>query len=50
MFIRKISKFLEGYDDITKSQFMKILSWNNPGFDDYKFEKDFLLTLILIKF
>ncbi|MCH8518290.1 nucleotidyl transferase AbiEii/AbiGii toxin family protein [Candidatus Gracilibacteria bacterium] len=29
---------------------MKILSWNNPGFDDYKFEKDFLLTLILIKF
>ena len=50
MFIKKISKFLEGYDDITKSQFMKILSWNNPGFDDYKFEKDFLLTLILIKF
>ena len=50
MFIKKISKFLEDYDGITKSQFMKILSWNNPGFDDYKFEKDFLLTLILIKF
>lgn len=50
MFIKNINKFLEKYNNINKSQFMKILSWNNPWFDDYKFEKDFLLTLILIKF
>lgn len=50
MFIKNIKKFLNQYPDINKSQFMKILSWNNPWFDDYKFEKDFLLTLILIKF
>lgn len=50
MFIKNINKFLNQYSDINKSQFMKILSWNNPWFDDYKFEKDFLLTLILIKF
>lgn len=50
MFIKNIKKFLGIYPDINKSQFMKILSWNNPWFDDYKFEKDFLLTLILIKF
>lgn len=50
MFIKNINKFLEKYQNINKTQFMKILSWNNPWFDDYKFEKDFLLTLILIKF
>ncbi len=50
MFIKNIKKFLGIYPDINKLQFMKILSWNNPWFDDYKFEKDFLLTLILIKF
>lgn len=50
MFIKNIKKFLNQYPDINKLQFMKILSWNNPWFDDYKFEKDFLLTLILIKF
>jgi len=50
MFIKKISKFLPEYTDMTKAAFMRILQWNNPWFDDYKMEKDFLLTLILIKF
>ena len=50
MFIKNINKFLDKYNNINTSQFMKILSWNNPWFDDYKLEKDFLLTLILIKF
>ena len=50
MFIKKMSKFLLGYENLNKWEFMKILSWNNPWFDDYKFEKDFLLTLILIRF
>lgn len=50
MFIKNINKFLEKYNNLNKSQFMKVLSWNNPWFDDYKFEKDFLLNLILIKF
>ena len=50
MFIKNINKFLGKYNNINKSQFMKVLSWNNPWFDNYKLEKDFLLTLILIKF
>ncbi|NDK08583.1 hypothetical protein EOM39_05080 [Candidatus Gracilibacteria bacterium] len=50
MFINNISKFLPNYKDYKKSEFKKILSWANKGFDAYKIEKDFLLTLILIKF
>lgn len=50
MFINNISKFLPNYKDYKKSEFKKILSWANKWFDAYKIEKDFLLTLILIKF
>lgn len=50
MYIDKISKFLSNYNNIKKSEFINILDRSNIGFDDYKLEKDFLLTLILIKF
>ncbi len=51
MYLKNIKKFLWQYDNLTKSKFIKILNWSNElHFDDYKLEKDFLLTLILIKF
>ena len=50
MYIEKISKFLNNYNNIKKSEFINILNRSNIWFDDYKLEKDFLLTLILIKF
>jgi predicted nucleotidyltransferase component of viral defense system len=51
MFINQIVLFLEKYPNIEKQQFLEILSISNTqGFEPFKFEKDFLLTLILIKF
>jgi len=51
MYIEKIKDFLPNYDNIDKNTFFKILSKsNNKWFFSILFEKDFLLTLILIKF
>lgn len=51
MFISQIVLFLEKYQNIEKQQFLDILSTSNiHRFEPFKFEKDFLLTLILIKF
>ncbi len=51
MFISNMHIFLPKYADITIKQFLKILAVSNTKkFDRFKFEKDFLLTLILIKF
>ena len=51
MFISKISVFLNQYKNINKKEFINILKWSNTvWFDDYKLEKDFILTLVLIKF
>ena len=51
MFIAHIKKFLPKYENINKADFINILNWANiTWFDIYKLEKDFLLTLILIKF
>ncbi|GHW02706.1 hypothetical protein AGMMS50249_4920 [candidate division SR1 bacterium] len=49
MYLSNINKFLAQYPDLSKAKFGKILAWSNPGFDIYKLEKDFLLTLILAK-
>jgi uncharacterized protein len=51
MYIEKISYFLKDYQNIKKDEFIKIINLSNKKeFDIYKYEKDFLLTLILIKF
>lgn len=51
MYIEKISDFLWNYENIKKDEFIKIINLSNKKeFDIYKYEKDFLLTLILIKF
>lgn len=51
MYIEKISDFLKDYQNIKKDEFIKIINLSNKKeFDIYKYEKDFLLTLILIKF
>lgn len=51
MFINKINKFLDEYENIQKEDFLLILEkTNNTWFVSTKLEKDFLLTLILIKF
>lgn len=51
MYIEKIKDFLEKYQNIKKDEFIKIINLSNKKeFDIYKYEKDFLLTLILIKF
>jgi predicted nucleotidyltransferase component of viral defense system len=51
MFIDKIHLFLPDYPSIEEENFLKILDASNTQkFDRKKFEKDFLLTLILIKF
>lgn len=51
MYLSKINKFLANYSNYKKSYFKNILDWSNTvWFDSYKLEKDFLLTLILIKF
>jgi len=52
MYIDKILDFSLGkYNNIPLWKYMNILLWANTiGFDDLKMEKDFLLTLILIRF
>ena len=51
MYIEKIKDFLQNYENINKKDFLEIL--NNANFWNFrlmKLEKDFLLTLVLIKF
>lgn len=51
MYINKINDFLKNYNNIEKQDFLDILNFSNKqNFNIYKFEKDFLLTLVLIKF
>ncbi len=51
MYIEKIEKFLEKYENLDKKDFLLILkNSNNKQFILSKLEKDFLLTIILIKF
>ena len=49
MYINNIKKFIWTEFDYSKKDFLEILeSSNSYGFDAYKLEKDFLLTVILI--
>ena len=51
MYIGKINDFLWNYKNFEIKDFIQILEYSNTKkFDKSKFEKDFLLTLILIKF
>lgn len=51
MYIGKINNFLEKYENIEKTTFLEILSnSNNKWFVSVLLEKDFILTMILIKF
>lgn len=51
MYIRKINDFLAIYKNFEPKYFIQMLEYSNTKkFDKSKFEKDFLLTLILIKF
>lgn len=51
MYIENIQAFLPLYQNFEKEKFLAILDRSNTqDFDPFKFEKDFLLTLILIKF
>lgn len=51
MYITKIRDFLVNYKNYETKEFIQILEYSNTKkFDKSKFEKDFLLTLILIKF
>ncbi|MDD3646691.1 MAG: nucleotidyl transferase AbiEii/AbiGii toxin family protein [Candidatus Gracilibacteria bacterium] len=51
MYIKKITDFLSNYKNYGIRDFLQILEYSNiEKFDKSKFEKDFLLTLILIKF
>lgn len=51
MYIKKINNFLKDYANYNKQEFLDILKISNTKkFDIFKLEKDFLLTLILIKF
>ena len=51
MFVNNIHIFLGEYQDLALEQFLKILEISNTKkFDRFKFEKDFILTIILIKF
>lgn len=51
MFIKKIHRFLPDYDNLESEYFRWMLDFSNTkNFDKIKLEKDFLLTLILIKF
>ncbi len=51
MYIEKISTFLPKYPNMNKGNFITMIQslGNRPGLA-YKYEKDFLLTLILIRF
>jgi len=51
MYIEKINKFLPNHQNINKDDFILILNKSNKeNFDIFKLEKDFLLTMLLIKF
>jgi len=51
MFIEHIQEFLPQYSNLSKEEFLSVLKKSNTGnFDEFKLEKDFLLTLILIRF
>jgi hypothetical protein len=51
MFIEGINDFLADYQNFSKENFLDTLKISNKlDFNIYKLEKDFLLTLILIKF
>ncbi len=51
MYIENIKKFYPKYENISREKYIKILEWANiKEFDEFKLEKDFLLSLILIKF
>jgi len=51
MYIEKIHNFLPKYENISRERYMNILKWANTlKFDEFKMEKDFLLTLILLRF
>ncbi len=51
MYIEKISWFLAHHENISQERFIAILNLaNTQKFDIYKLEKDFLLTLVLIRF
>ena len=51
MYITKIKNFLEEYKNFEKEEFLEILNFSNKKwYSLIKLEKDFLLTLILIKF
>lgn len=51
MYIEKISTFLPKYPNMNQGDFITMIQslGNLPGLA-YKYEKDFLLTLILIRF
>ena len=51
MFIDRIATFLPQYQNRMKEDFLIMLrSVNSDSFFELKLEKDFLLTIILIKF
>lgn len=51
MYIKNIKSFLKNYKNYEIIEFLKILEYSNKKlFDKFKFEKDFLLSIILIKF
>jgi len=51
MFINNIKKFLPQYNNFNRNDFLSILKYaNDSWFVNLKLEKDFLLTIILIKF
>jgi len=51
MYLEKISTFLPMYSNMNKSDFITMIQGlgKSPGLA-YKYEKDFILTLILIRF
>lgn len=50
MFIQKIKDFLQDYDNLSKDDFLEILKKSKWNFlVNHKLEKDFLLTVILVK-
>jgi hypothetical protein len=51
MFINQINAFLPQYQNIVREDFLMMLrGMHQDDFFELKFEKDFLLTLILIRF
>ncbi len=52
MYINQINNFLSSYENITKDEFLKALQYSNNTNNSWlkREERDFLITLILIKF